>query len=323
MTISKKKLFLSILIITILAILIIFPAKYISVAWAAIETWAKILLPSLLPFFVFTKILTSLGYVQIVSKNFEKITYKLYKCPPISAYVFVMSILTGYPVGSKLISNLYTAGNISKNDAKKCATFTSNSGPMFILGSVGIGMLTNKICGLIIYFSHILGAIFNGILYRNIKEKNQEKINKKTPEISQKNFDFSDTIMDSINSIFLIGGIIIIAFIFIQILIDFNVFFPLAFLLKKIGINTEISNCVFCGFFEITKGCLLASSLQISIFAKTIICCGIITFGGLSTTFQSMAFLSKIMSFKFFFLQKITHTIISLIICVILCLIFI
>ena len=65
---SKKNIILSICLFVIVVALIISPKTYSQVAMQALDVWAKILLPSLFPFFVFTKLLTSLGYVQNVSR---------------------------------------------------------------------------------------------------------------------------------------------------------------------------------------------------------------------------------------------------------------
>lgn len=312
----KKKLILSILIFFILLAIIISPQTYIKVSMSAIEVWAKVLLPGLFPFFVFTKLLTSLGYVKQISKGFSTITYKLYKTPPISSYIFFMSILTGYPVGSKLTADLYNSNAISRLDAKKCITFTSNSGPMFIVGSVGIGMLFSVEAGYIILISHILGALLNGLLYRNLKSK-QNEIKQINYSLDDKDTSLSSCVMDSVYSILLIGGIVVVAFIIIELLNNLHIFNPIIYVLSQIGINPEFSSSVISGFFEITKGCLMTSSLNTSLYLKTVLSSAIISFGGISTTLQAMAFLKDIVSYRFFILQKITHMIFTVIICAI------
>ena len=313
----KKNLILSFFISFIIIAIIVSPQKYIEVSMNAIIIWAKVLLPSLLPFFIFTKILTSLGYVKTFSTCFKNITYKLYKTPPISSYVFLMSILTGYPVGSKLTSDLYNNGFLSKQDAKKCITYTSNSGPMFIIGSVGIGMLLNKTAGYIILISHILGAILNGLLYRKISSNEPDKKINNNLQVQENSL--SSCVMDSIYSILLIGGIMIVAFIIIEMLNSINIFSPINSVISKLGIESSITSSITNGLFEITRGCLETSTLNCSITLKTIISCFIISFGGFSTVLQAMAFLKNIVTYRFFVLQKTTHTIISTIICALLC----
>ena len=167
----KTCFFITILIFIIILAIITSPQRYILAFSLGLETWAKILLPTLFPLIFFTKLLTDLDILSALS---SKITFtkKLFNAPPISAYAFMVSILSGYPVGAKVVADLYSSGHITKNDAIKMCTFTSNSGPMFIYGSVGISMLCSRTLGLIMLFSHIFSAILNGVLYRNYKVSN-------------------------------------------------------------------------------------------------------------------------------------------------------
>ena len=174
--INKNVILIFIILILLIAI-VVNPAVYITSCLNGLVVWATVVLPALLPFMFFTKTLTELGVADILATKF-KLFPKIFKVPSVAIYVFILSILSGYPVGAKIVADLYENGSITKEEAYKITTFTSNSGPMFILGSVGIGMLASKKLGIIILISHILGALINGLLYRNHKEKNIE-INKK------------------------------------------------------------------------------------------------------------------------------------------------
>ena len=316
----KKNIFFTVFILFILLTIISNPPIYINTTLDAIKIWGTILLPSLLPFFIFTKLLDSLGTVEHISSVFRPIT-NIYKTPQISAYVFFMSILTGYPVGSKLIADLYQKGSISKNEAKRCLSFCSNSGPMFIIGCVGSTMLLCKNMGYIIFLSHILGSLLNGLLYRNIHEIQSNPFANKIT-IKQKQTNLSESVMDSIFSIMLVVGMIVLAFIIIEVLNNFHILSLFGDLLSFLGVKSDISSSIISGFFEVTKGCLTVSKATTSLDIKTIICSFLISFGGLSTLLQSMAFIKPICSYKFAFLQKITHAIFSCVICSILVYIF-
>ena len=332
-----KKGFLSILILIIIIALAISPNIYIKASGEGILVWATIILPAIFPFLFFTKILTDLGVINTITNKFTLFA-KIYKTPPISAYAFTMSILSGYPVGAKVVCDLYESGFINKEEAFKICTFTSNSGPMFILGSVGIGMLCSRTLGFIMLFSHIIGALLNGLLYRNHKEKFNtysykfsliNYTNKTSSKIlsSQINSTFSigESMWNSVTSILIIGGFICIFFVIIEMLNNLYIITPIAnFLHSLTGIDTQIFVGILNGIFEMTHGCLDIANLQFSPILLCCICCGLITFGGLATMMQAFAFLQKFgMRFKFFMCQKITHTLISIIICFILCLIFV
>ena len=301
---KKYSTFLSIFVLYIIINMVIFPDLYISQTLNGITAWAFNVLPSVLPFIFLTKVLSQLGTVEKFSNIFSKPCEKLFKTPAVSSYVFLMSIISGYPVGAKMTADLYEAGKISKRDAFKMTSFCSTSGPMFIIGAVGIGMLKNVTFGYIIMISHIIGALLNGLLYRKINVKED-----KTPlqnKAAKNSADLPSIVLDSALSIISVGTIIAIFFVIITSLSPiFNLLpSPLASILE--------------GLIEITKGCIDISSSINSIWSVAA-CTFVISFGGISTILQSITMLNKLnMPIKLFVLQKITHAILATIVSVIL-----
>lgn len=316
----NRKLILILVITIILGAIVINPEVYITSCLNGIMVWATVVLPALLPFMFFTKTLTELGVADILASKF-KLFPKIFKVPSLAIYVFILSILSGYPVGAKIVADLYESGAISKEEAYKITTFTSNSGPMFILGSVGIGMLTSRKLGIIILISHILGALINGLIYRNHKEKNTE-INKKI--IEKNNLSIGDLMWNTVHSVLIIGGFIALFFVIIEIINNLNIFSPISNLFSKIfNCDANIFTAIFNGIFEITRGCLDISKLGLSELISGTLCTFIISFGGLATAMQALVFLKKFdMRFSFFIKQKITHAIFASVISFILLLIF-
>ncbi|MBQ8845158.1 MAG: hypothetical protein IJ008_03990 [Clostridia bacterium] len=299
---KKINYFLTFLILLIILNMVIFPKKYINSCFNGISAWALNVLPSVLPFMFFTKLLFELNVIENFSKKYSNFTKKIYNTPPESFFVFLMSIISGYPVGAKMTADLYQSGKIKKSDAYKMTSFCSTSGPMFIIGAVGIGMISNVMCGYIIFLSHILGAIFNGFLYRKIKIKNDCFIKNNHQNISIKQtIDISEIVINSSLSIISVGTIIAIFFIIIEFFSSFFAFLP-----QKIGI-------FLVGLIEITKGCIDIST-NFSLTFATVFCSFIISFGGISTILQSLTMLSKLdMPISLFILQKFTHALFALI----------
>lgn len=316
----NRKLILILVITIILGAIVINPEVYITSCLNGIMVWATVVLPALLPFMFFTKTLTELGVADILASKF-KLFPKIFKVPSLAIYVFILSILSGYPVGAKIVADLYESGAISKEEAYKITTFTSNSGPMFILGSVGIGMLASRKLGIIILISHILGALINGLIYRNHKE-NSTEINKKI--IEKNNLSIGDLMWNTVHSVLIIGGFIALFFVIIEIINNLNIFSPISNLFSKIfNCDANIFTAIFNGIFEITRGCLDISKLGLSELISGTLCTFIISFGGLATTMQALVFLKKFdMRFSFFIKQKITHAIFASVISFILLLIF-
>lgn len=301
---------LSLLVIFFLVCMIIEPSKYIEKSLDGISAWAFNVLPSVLPFMFFTRVLSVLDFMPKLTRPFSPFSAKLFKTPPISIYAFIMAILSGYPVGSKMVADLYLQGKITKEEAFKMSSFCSTSGPMFIVGAVGVGMFHSSKIGYILFISHVLGAILNGILYRNFTLKENE-LNQANPQEEKKEkVELSDIVLNSTLSILSVGCIITIFFIVIEC------FSPILSLLPQ---NVAF---LFEGVIEITKGCIDLSTLS-NQFVAVALCSFVISFGGISTILQSLTMLSKLkMPVKLFVLQKITHAFFSVLVTLILLSIF-
>ena len=259
----------------------------------------------------FTKLLTATGYIEHLSKVLNPLTKKLYNCPAISSYIFTMSILSGYPLGAKLTADLFEKGAINREEAHRICSFTSNSGPLFIVGTVGTSMFCCPTAGYIILLSHILAALINGLIYRKYTPKPlKESIELVHADVNSSTM--SNAMESSIISVLLIGGYIAIFFIITEILASFHVFSPIISLFNACGVDSGLTKGVLNGFFEITNGCGVVAKLPISIQIKTVLSSFIISFGGLAVAFQGLTFLNKFkISKKYFFVQKFTHAIIA------------
>ena len=299
--------FISLLIIFLMLCLIISPAKYIASASAGIMLWAQNLLPALFPFFILTKILMELNILEKYTKNLSPLMRFCFGTSNTSSYIFIISILSGYPLGSKLVADAYNSGKITQREAYKIVTFTSVSGPLFIVGTVGTSMLISPLSGYIILISHILGAILNGFTY---KKNSYIQTLENDEKVKIKSFNsniLTNSIKSSIDSILLIGGLVCIFYVGME------------------AISSVIHLPAFIqGLIEITTGCnQIANLTNYSVFVKTILSCIIITFGGLCTHAQAMYFLKQCnITYSFFLKQKLTHTLYSALICLILCSIF-
>lgn len=293
--ISLSNLLLTIFVIFFLICMISQPARFISKSLEGVSAWAFNVLPSVLPFMFFTRVLSALDFMPTLTRPLSPISKKLFKTPSISIYAFTMAILSGYPVGSKMIADLYLQRKITKQDAFKMSSFCSTSGPMFIVGAVGIGMFKNATIGYILFISHIFGAILNGIAFRNLKIKEERGQAPESQEQAKSTLDLSEIVLNSTLSILSVGCIITIFFIVIEC------FSPLLSLLPQ---NIAY---FFEGLIEITKGCLDLATTNNTTLA-VILSSFVISFGGISTLLQSITMLSKLkMPTKLFAFQKFSH----------------
>lgn len=280
--------------------------------------WTNNLFPSLFPFFVLSEILINYGFIELVSELFKPIFQKLFKISGNAAFVFIMSLLSGFPSNAKYTRQLYLEGKLTDKEATKILMFSHFSNPLFILGTISITFLNDKKLGLIVMISHYVSNIIIGIMFRNYSpsEIKKQKFSIKNSILSMHNKRvknnktigsiISTSLTNTINTLLLILGVVT-TFLIITTIIDNN-FHP--DLLTKTFIS---------GFLEMTQGLKHVSLLNISSNYKAILITMILSFGGLSVHTQVLSIISDTkIKYKPFLLARLIHIVISSIICTIL-----
>lgn len=320
---KSNKIFI-LLILFLCIIFILNPKIYSESVLSAISVWAIKVLPVLFPFFIFTRIIVNLATFE--AGKLDKYFNKLYRVPSFGLKIFLLSLISGYPMGAKLICSLNEQGKIQSKEAEKMMSFCSISGPMFIIGTVGVNIFLSYKAGLIILIANILSALINGLIYR--KDKFLQKDQLYSGKNKNNNSDLiSNAVYDSTISILLVCAYMVLSFLLIDVLLNIR-------LIDNItkGIST-IFNCPqnfgaikssIIGLFEITRGIIELNNTSISLTIKTIIASGLIGFGGVSIILQSVSFLGKLnIPARTILKQKLTQGLICLIVTTPLAIIFI
>ena len=253
----------------------------------------------------------------------DKFFNNIYRVPKFGFKIFLLSIISGYPMGAKLICTLNEQGIIQKKEAEKMMSFCSVSGPMFIIGTVGVNIFLSYKAGLIILVANIIAALINGLIYRKDKyvEKEVSYSGKKNDNI------LSSSVYDATLSILMVCAYIVISFLIIDVLINLHVIDNLSNAICTIfncPQNFDTIKSSIIGIFEITRGIIELNNVNISLTLKTIIASGLIGFGGISILLQSLSFLNQLkISTKTIVKQKTTQALLCLIITIPLAIIFI
>lgn len=318
------KLFLFLFIAFITILLFYNPKLYISSVFNGLSVWALSVLPSLFPFFIITKSITALNIISYNNKIFKMFS-KLFKVPICGVYIFFMSIMSGSPVGAKLIAEFYNAKIINEKQASKLVCISSTSSPLFILGTVGTMMLSSVKIGFILLISHIFSVVLNGIIFRKAITNDTLFNDFKLPNSTQANVLY-DIMMNSILSVLLVGGYIAIFYMIIQMLNNSNILSPIEYVLNhflKIFNLNGTAKSILNGLIEVTNGCKSISLSNILLIKKAVIASLLIGFGGMCIHMQCITFLINAkVNIKFYFLSKTIQAITSSIITFILMLFF-
>lgn len=302
-----NKNILSIIFILFTISLVIFSQSNLTAVKDGLNLWVTSVIPALLPFFIATELLSYTNVTKILGKLLNKFMRPIFNVPGEGAFPFIMGIISGYPVGAKIVTNLRNQNICTKEESERLLAFTNNSGPLFILGTVGISLFGNKLIGLLLLFTHILSCLTIGILFRfwKIHKKNNKTINKKLISSSENNISFSNlgevlskSINNSISTIIMIGGFIVLFSVIISILNNTNLIELLSYFFNYMfsifHISSDFSEPFVSGLIELTNGIKNISNFNCkNISINIILSSFLLGFGGISILLQVWGIISK------------------------------
>lgn len=160
--------------------------------------------------------------------------------------------------------------------------------------------------GLLLFATHLLSSLTVGILFRfwkyNSSPKSKSaayKINKKTPpEFNSLGGILQKSIMNSVSTIVMIGGFVMLFSVIISILNNTGTFDALSKTLSPVlsifHIPAQFANGILSGIVELTNGVSIVSTIKIkAISINVIVCAFLLGFGGISILLQVLSIISS------------------------------
>ncbi len=294
-----------------LALLALRPETYLDAVSEGLEIFAVSVFPGLFPFFVLTGLLTALGAGSLLSKVFAKPASRLFGAPPSGGYILAMSMLSGYPVGAKLVADFYKDGIIDEYDARAVTAFASTTGPLFVLGTIGVKMLGDYKSGVIILLTHFASAILNGIVFRAVRKRRETRLC--IPRVTGLDGKvFNDILESSVSSILRVGACIIVFNMVIVALGESGIIPVAGRAFEALGVADGLGEGFASGLVEVTKGVYVIANSGATLRAAVPLVSLLVSFGGLSVTLQSMTFLNTAgVPLGYYLIVKISQGIIA------------
>ena len=307
--------------------LLIFSNTNLSAVKSGLSLWANSVVPSLFPFFIATELLMHTNIVNQLGIIFNKFMKPLFNIRGEGAFAFVIGIISGYPVGAKIATNFRQNNVCTNEECERLLSFTNNSGPLFVIGTVGILIFKSSTIGILLFITHIISSISVGIIFRFWKKNITSNDYMKTSNFNTSNYknvslnNLGETIAESITSaistILLVGGFIVLFSSMISILKSSGILNSIATFIypifEFIGIDTSFCMPLISGFIEITNGIASISSIACKKLSINIILTSfLLGFGGISVLLQVLSITSKTdLSIKPYILGKLLHGIIA------------
>ena len=296
----KKKyqeLFAVLIILFLYLGIFINPSLIIESGISSINIFKTKLFPSIFPFFVLASLLLESGIATKISNKLNPIFKKLFHVEGNSSFIILVSIISGFPSGSKYIVESYKNKTIDRNTANYLLTFTHFANPLFILGTCGL-ILNNLSLAYKILIIQITSNIILGIILRPKEIISSKKIN------NYQNKSFLEALPKAINDaikllLFMLGSITFFMF-FSKLLTSF------------LSLNPFFET-IITGILDMTSGISLVPSIDTTNYIRGLLVLTFITFGSFSVHLQVLNNIKEEdLEYKYFFFGRIIETSIAL-----------
>ena len=308
--------YLTFFIMVALCLLLVLGKGYVYAVNNGLLLFTTCVLPSLFPYLFITAILSKLSITTSLSFKLSPFTKRVFRVNGACAFAYILGLISGYPIGAKIVSELHEKGYISQTEATRCSAFSSTPSPMFLISGVGVIMFNNILVGVFLFLISLTSSFLMGVIFSFYKR--QDKPTKQQVYLAQKtDFSFYQTVKDCVLSALTIGGIITLFSLLSEILLRAKILSPITFLVESYSGSKELANGFSFGLLECTNGLKTLSKIGNSAIP---ICAFIVGFGGLSVIAQSMAYLkkAKIKTAVFLLIKLLTAVINFILACVLL-----
>jgi sporulation integral membrane protein YlbJ len=120
----------------LIIVLLTHPDKAFDYAYYGLYNWATRIVPTLFPFMMISSLMINSGADIELGKILEKLLKKLYRFSNYGLYVIFMGFFCGFPMGAKVVSELYEQEKIKKAEANALLSFCNNIGPAYFVGII-------------------------------------------------------------------------------------------------------------------------------------------------------------------------------------------
>ncbi len=115
-------------------------------------------IPSLFLFTAIALFISYSGVSSVLGRLVSPVFRLIFGLDGALATAFLLSAVSGYPVGARLIDSHYQNGSVTRAKALKMLTFSVNAGPAFIVTAVGKGVLGSGSDGWRLVLAHFTAS---------------------------------------------------------------------------------------------------------------------------------------------------------------------
>lgn len=119
--------------IYLIVLLLRFPVLSLQYAATGLNLWFQKMIPTLLPFMILSGILIRMNLTEGFVRLIHPLLRFLFRTSPNGSYTLIMGFLCGFPMGARIVGELYGTGKLSKWEAERLLSFCNNIGPIYFM----------------------------------------------------------------------------------------------------------------------------------------------------------------------------------------------
>lgn len=293
-----------------MVLLVVFVKDVGEAVLKSLKVCFEVMIPSLYAFMIASGFVVSSNLYTVLSKPFGLVSRYIFRIPPEYFSVFLIGSIGGYPVGAKLLSELYDNGKIDRETAEQMLSYCYLAGPAFICSIAGIKLFSSVKVGLII-FAAIISSNLVIAAVSGFGRPVPPKI-KTAAKLEMSSEKLISSVYGGAKGMFSICAIIVFFSTIICILDKSG---ALIFISQKLsdltGMKYSDANAAVRSVIEISN----ISSLSRGDRSLIPLTASLLSFGGICVLMQVNGFLKGKLSVKRFYFFRILATSISYFLC--------
>ena len=262
----------------------------------SVQLCLRTVIPSILPIMVLS-MLMSASMNAFRFRALDPIA-RLCRLPSGTGSFLALGILGGYPAGAQCISHAYERGQLSKDAARRMIILCNNCGPAFLFGMMARSF-SNSAMAWKIWLVCICGSILTALILPG----GGGTFKQSSPGYSESPVELMDRALRAMAQI--CGWIIVFRVVL--------TFVDRWFLWRMPG----WLRVTLCGLTELTNGCVALGQIPHD-GLRFVLSCGMLSFGGLCVTMQTLSVIHPSLDRRMYFPGKVLHGCISAILACIL-----
>ncbi len=271
----------------------LFPEKVIFGAQNGLAMCINAIIPSLLPFMLLSACLIRSGFSRPLGAAVSKIITPFTKISANGCVCLITGLIGGYGAGVRAVTESYREKMIDKREAERLLGLCNNAGPIFVIGTIGVGFFGSKSIGTTLFVIQVITVIICSMIFMPKSKLSKVSVKEEWGLYRKNRPDLSSVVIESGVSA---GAAIISVCTFV---ITFSAI---------LAVLPVEEYPIISGFFEVMRGC---SELSRAGYSSLMLVSAVLSWGGVSVHLQAKALSGGIFDMKKYYVQKITAAFIS------------